>query len=548
MAALTKPERRSLMPTITRSAHAIAAAGAVVAVLAVGAFAAFEFSNRAAEFRESQRLIAGVSATLAEEAGRILDVANLVAERAMDASQGRSWDEIERDQALYERFVRLSKSYDFISAVWLVDEKGMPRLTNRAFPAPPIGVADREHFQVHRDSNPGPYLSPLIRSRTVSESNIVFTRRLEDDQGRFRGVALVVLDPTHFLRLYREIQFDLPLSIELLRFDRKVLIRAPAESADSALDARKMTGPTIDRDSAMAGMFSAREPGDRDTKTQAYRQVRGFPLYIVVSVSDDDVEARWFQQMSLHGIYAGLALAALLAALAAAHRFSRREAEVMAALQALNASLEGRVRDRTDTLERLLKEVTHRVKNSLQLTSSMLRLQQRHAADPTVATQLAEAQARVLTIARLHEHLYQAGNFEQVELRRYLGTICTDLAAALPGHGCAFACTLHRSLVRVDLAVPLALIVTELVTNAMKHAFVGPLGTVAVTLEDAGDGRGRLVVADDGVGLPPDFSPERAAGLGMQIIRGLVGQVHGTLRAQGGSGGTRFEVVFPLDQ
>ncbi len=538
--------RPALLPAIARSTNAIVAVAILIVAIAGAAFAIYENANRRDRDAEARQLIATLAATLAEEAGRILDVANLVAERAIDLSRDRDWDDIAASSDIHADFTRWSKAYDFISAVWLIDAEGMPRQTSRAFPAPAVSVADREHFIVQRDRNPGPYLSPLIRSRVASEANIVFTRRIDDARGQFRGAALVVLNPDHFLRLYREIAVELPLAIELLRFDRSILIRSPGPAADAVLDAKKATGPQVDGTSPIAGIFTAEEEGT--TRTQAYRRITGFPLYIVVSVANSDVEAAWRQRLIAHGGYAALAIVATLLVLAVAHRFSRREAQVLTELQELNASLEERVRDRTDALERLLKEVTHRVKNSLQLTASMLRLQQAHA-DKPVAALLAEAQARVLTVARLHEHLYQAGNFEQVEIKRYLGTICTDLAGTLPRNRCDFACTLSARMVPVDMAVPLALIVTELVTNAAKHAFGtsddGHGGRVQVTLADHAAGA-LLSVADDGSGLPPDFAPEKARGLGMQIVRGLVGQIDGTLRAIDTGRGARFDIVFPL--
>lgn len=538
--------RPTLLPAIARSSNAIALVGIAIAVVALAAFAIYESANRRERDIQARQLITTLAATLAEEAGRILDVANLVAERAIDLSRDRDWDEIAASRAIHTDFTRWSNAYDFISAVWLVDAAGRPRQTNRAFPAPDVSVADREHFVVHRDRDAGPYLSPLIRSRVASEANIVFTRRIDDAQGKFRGAALVVLNPDHFLRLYREILVELPVTVELVRFDRSILIRSPAPDTDAVVNTKKTTGPQMDRDSPIAGVFMAEEQGE--PKTQAYRQIKGFPLYIVVGVANSDIAADWRQRLIVHAAYAGLALLATLVVLAVAHRFSRREAQVLAELQQLNASLEDRVRDRTDALERLLKEVTHRVKNSLQLTASMLRLQQAHA-DKPVAAQLAEAQARVLTVARLHEHLYQAGNFERVEVKRYLGTICTDLAATLPQHRCGFVCTLSARMIPVDMAVPLALIVTELVTNAAKHAFgqhdATRDGTVQVTLADHAEGA-LLLVEDNGDGLPAGFAPEQARGLGMQIVRGLVGQVEGTLRATNTGRGARFDIVFPL--
>ncbi|MCC7048312.1 MAG: hypothetical protein IT562_16480 [Alphaproteobacteria bacterium] len=519
----------------------------VVILTSVSLFAAYEAANLRGRINDARQVLGSVSLMLAEEIGRILDVANLVAGHAIEISRDRSWDELEQSRAIFDELSRLDRAYAFISAVWLTDATGMPRLSTRAFPAPRVSVADREHFQAQRDSDPGPFLSPLLRSRVRSEANIVMSRRIQDARGNFKGAALVVLDPQYFLRLYKEIQIEHPMAIEVIRFDRSILLRAPTTTVEETLDAVKSTGPALAATSAPSGLFVAKEPNEAGERTQAYRRVEGFPLYVVVSVRNDDVTASWLKALYVHAGFAGLGLVATLAALALAHAYGRREEQVLGEIRTLNTSLEMRVQERTRALEQLLQEVTHRVKNSLQLTASLLRLQQNSVRDQPSRAHLADAQTRVLTIARLHEHLYQAGNFRQVELKRYLETICADVSGALPGHRITFKSNFGAIMVPVDLAVPLALVLTELLTNAIKHAFVQNGGVVNVTLE--GDGAlGKLAVADNGSGLPTGFDLNESQGLGTRIVLGLVKQASGEISVDSSATGTRFEIRFPLPQ
>ncbi|MCC6471040.1 MAG: hypothetical protein IT563_22175 [Alphaproteobacteria bacterium] len=532
-------------PALMRSTQAIVLVSVIVILVSVSMFVVYEAANRRSRASEARQVISSISLMLAEEVGRILDVANLVAGHAIEISRNRSWDDIEQSRAIFDELARLDRAYSFISAIWLTDASGMPRQSTRSFPPPHVSVADREHFKVQREADRGPFVSPLVRSRVRTEANIVMSRRIQDTSGGFQGVALVVLDPQYFLRLYREIQVEYPVAIEVVRFDRSILLRAPTAAVEESLDAVKSTGPALEATSAASGLFAAKEPGESGERMQAYRRVEGFPLYVVVSVLNADVAQSWLSAMYVHGGFAALGLVAALAALALAHAYGRREQQTLRDIRGLNASLEMRVKERTQALEHLLQEVTHRVKNSLQLTASLLRLQQNNVRDQPTREYLSDAQTRVLTIARLHEHLYQAGNFRQVELKRYLGTICADVGGALPGHQISFKSSFGSALVPVDLAIPIALVLTELLTNAMKHAFSGDAGSVAVSLDGDGES-GRLEVADNGRGLPLDFDLHQAQGLGMRIVLGLVKQANGEISVDSGQTGTRFEVRFPL--
>jgi PAS domain S-box-containing protein len=209
-----------------------------------------------------------------------------------------------------------------------------------------------------------------------------------------------------------------------------------------------------------------------------------------------------------------------------------------------DAALLGSLREK----ESLLKEVHHRVKNNLQIISSLLRLQFGQIDNPVAQAALQDTQNRVRSMAMIHEHLYQSNNLAAVDLAAYLRSLCQYLVQALmvkPG-----AVRLHLDLAPVhldiDQAIPCGLLVNELVSNALKHAFPeGCGGEVRVELHALADGPGWcLRVADNGVGLPPDFDLNQLTSLGLKLVTDLTRQLGGQLEIGAGPG-TVVEMECP---
>ena len=236
------------------------------------------------------------------------------------------------------------------------------------------------------------------------------------------------------------------------------------------------------------------------------------------------------------------------------YRLQRRTSRLLHQAQqqerARNTELEQvqqQLRQSLDDKEVLLKEVHHRVKNNLQIVSSLLALQvQAQASLPVVAAALREGQNWVKAIALTHELLYQADDLARVDFQQF----ATQLAAHLQR---AFAVPTAQVRVQAtgvhlgtDTAVPLGLIVNELLSNAFKYACAdGRSGQVAVTLRcDPAAGLFRLVVSDDGPGLPPDFTLLQASSLGLRLVQSLARQLGGELRLPP-AGEAAFEVTFP---
>ena len=186
--------------------------------------------------------------------------------------------------------------------------------------------------------------------------------------------------------------------------------------------------------------------------------------------------------------------------------------------------------------EVLLKEIHHRVKNNLQVISSLLDLQARAARDDETRRLLSESQGRVRSMALIHERLYGSGS-DAVNFAEYARDLVAHLRHSLAGDSGRVAVTVDiaEEALDMDVAVPCGLVINELLTNALKHAFPeGRAGCVTVSLHRRHDGALELRVADDGIGLPPDVDPDNPGSLGLRIVNILCAQVRGVLETERG--------------
>ena len=194
----------------------------------------------------------------------------------------------------------------------------------------------------------------------------------------------------------------------------------------------------------------------------------------------------------------------------------------------------------------LMQEVDHRVKNSLGMITSLLNLHGR-VVDGEAREALQRASNRVQTIASVHERLYREGGRSELDLCEYLQALCTDLEATVSSDAITLGVNFPDAGSAAGReAVTLGLIVTELVTNAARHA--SPEGkpcAITVSCGPVWGGKRELVIEDDGCGLPDGFDPKHSKGLGMRVVMANVQRISGDLRIERPEGGgTRFVVKF----
>jgi two-component sensor histidine kinase len=217
---------------------------------------------------------------------------------------------------------------------------------------------------------------------------------------------------------------------------------------------------------------------------------------------------------------------------------ARRE---LAACQREEASIQSALAER----DLLLREVHHRVKNNLQVVASLLDLQAGILRDAPARQALQESKDRVQSMARIHEYLYKSVDVNRVAMDDYLRHLATALRHAYNAQHIGLSVQVAVEPFDVERAIPCALIVNELVSNAFKHAFpAGRAGEVVVALESRDD-QHVLTVRDTGVGLPPHTDPQSADSLGLRLVGLLAKQIGGMLHLAS-EGGTTARIAFPV--
>ncbi|MBD0393000.1 MAG: PAS domain S-box protein, partial [Microcoleus sp. C1-bin4] len=195
--------------------------------------------------------------------------------------------------------------------------------------------------------------------------------------------------------------------------------------------------------------------------------------------------------------------------------------------------------------EVLLKEIHHRVKNNLQVISSLLKLQSRYIQDSRVSEMLKESQNRVRSMALVHEQLYQSKDLSNIDFAEYIQNLAHNLFQAYEIHaqGIKLQTNIAQCSLNIDTAVPCGLIINELVTNALKYAFTGQIkGKINIdfTLENRVC---VLTVSDSGIGFPQDLDYRKAPTLGLRLVGSLVRQIRGKIELLE-TAGTTFKITF----
>ena len=212
-----------------------------------------------------------------------------------------------------------------------------------------------------------------------------------------------------------------------------------------------------------------------------------------------------------------------------------------------NKAVQVELADSLKEKELLLKEVHHRVKNNMQVISSLLNIQAETNGNEVFANLLGESQQRIKSMSLIHENLYQSDNLLEIDFEDYINMLANSLCRFYSVPGVSVSLDIHVDNVALDIetAVPCGLIINELISNSLKHAFKGRegRGTIFVTFKSV-NCRYVLEIGDDGVGLPKGFEPSDSSSMGMEIVSILTQQLDGRLRVDGANG-ARFEISFP---
>jgi two-component sensor histidine kinase len=196
--------------------------------------------------------------------------------------------------------------------------------------------------------------------------------------------------------------------------------------------------------------------------------------------------------------------------------------------------------------ETLLKEIHHRVKNNLQVISGLLDLQKHHLDDEKYRNIFKESQNRVLAMALIHQELYRAEDLESINFGEFIKNLSRTLIGSytLDGEVVKLELDVQDANIVIDTAIPCGLIINELLTNSIKHAFPeGLSGTILITFRAVGEEEFELIVSDDGVGLPEGLDFTRTGSLGLQLVSILSDQLKCSVTLER-EGGTSFSFRF----
>jgi len=208
--------------------------------------------------------------------------------------------------------------------------------------------------------------------------------------------------------------------------------------------------------------------------------------------------------------------------------------------------VEARLKESLATKEVLFKEITHRVKNNLQIISSLINLQ-KSTLSKEAGEFLAQISRRIHSMALIHETLYKTNEFEKIQYDGYLRTLINFIRESYQSENISFKLKAEKNLLPLGVGTSLGMIVMELVSNSMKHAFPDEKkkGVVEIGFLKKGNGQYRLIISDNGIGMPEGLDFRKTKTLGLQLVLGLVEQIDGTISLDQKKGsGTSFRIDF----
>ena len=397
-------------------------------------------------------------------------------------------------------------------------------------------VADNADFKAMASGKPW-IITPLIGAQGSPIRLFGIGRRI-DREGQFGGSITTYFPADQLSDLWASLALGPESTVALMREDGQIVTRYPVPDEPTSIADNELFTKYLP--AAPSGVYrAATTPVDGKPRIIAYESLKDLGLVVGASVlQTQDKSAFWSRVASTSLVAAPVFLALLILcfwAILLLLRHDRSRTELQAALA------QNRV---------LFQEIHHRVKNNLQAVAALVRLQ---PAPPEMKDDLIR---RISAMSAVHQHIYESDQFGDVEASTYLSRMLAGLKESAPP-GVDLEWKLDPVTVSPDQAMPLGLLVNELVANAFKHAFPsGRPGKVSITLgpdttqgpeKNDGEERALLVVSDNGIGKPLETAPTARPGIGSRLIAGFVSQLQGETKVRPVDG-TTFELRFPLQR
>lgn len=427
-------------------------------------------------------------------------------------------------------------------------------------------LRDRPYFREALEKDEAVIGALVLRERIAATMVLPIARRYRAEN-EIGGVISLGLDVDQLARHFRDSETWSNHAVSVIDRAGTVVLRVPDEPGTVG----RMAPEALLRltDQASFGSFAfAAKPGE--TALVGYAKAAG--LTVLVSHDPERLLAQADQITIRNALLMGLVLIlAIASAWTAGERLLRRP--ISALIDAARRQEKGerdvpfpelkpstelgelalrlnRLSDSNRDLlaqrEVLMRELQHRVMNSLQLLASFLHLQSRNA-DPVTRDQLDAARERIVSMSRIFRYLYRSDLGSTVAFGEFLESFCRDTSRAYLGiHAPKLEVKADAAQFPLETALSLALMTHELITNAIKHAFApGKPGKIKVTFRVLSGGSSELKVADDGTGMPRDFDSAKSKSFGIVLIQRLAQSLQGEVRVHSGAGGTEFKIALP---
>jgi two-component sensor histidine kinase len=489
----------------------VVASAGVIAALAVAVL----LYDRAITLAGVERMSAVNSRLVAAHGDAALGEARqLVASMRPDVAAWDPRNSSDRHR-IHLQLQRLVRDSPRIRSAWIVDAEGMGLVDSWTFPSEPIDSSQRAYFQRHLDGAPDPVIAQSETGSIAGFRRFTYSEAVRDESGRVAAVIVVGLSTANLATLYEELHTATGSLAGLYDVGGNVL----AESGPAADHALGSFAATLGETPPAAGLLRTDIGGE---SIVAWTASEEFPGIVALSSSELATALNdWQRRATVFGLF-GLSLIALILALG--RSFARVETE----------------RDRVARLEFASREVQHRMRNSLQMIASFVRLRARKAGNAETREELAFVSDQIRALAGV-QRLLEVGAVEgEVDLAKVIDGLSREIEKA---HGVEIARDLSGvcPLEAAD-AGSIAILVNELIMNALKHGD----GRVRV---DTSSGEGRCVLTvSGGAALPEGFDLETQEGFGLKAVRALADSLAAELAATNGGPfcGAVFRVSFPL--
>ncbi|MFW6076290.1 MAG: sensor histidine kinase [Hyphomicrobiales bacterium] len=381
-------------------------------------------------------------------------------------------------------------------------------------------IAGREDFEVVRSGHEW-HISAMFDDRATDRTVFTISRRVELE-GVFMGTAVVVVPVELLARFWATLNLGVNSVASLVRSDGKLVARFPVPDAPVDLSESALFHHLPD---SASGTFYAVSPVDGSYRMMGYYHIPDVPLIAVTGISmQAALDRLWWRLVGLTLLGLPLIVALIMISGWIVVLLRRDEHTRSELSQALRQN------------EMLLREVHHRVKNNLQIVASLIRLQ------PGPAEAKVEMARRIAAMSAVHEQLYLSDQIGRIDVGDYLRKLVENLAQSY-GRQAAIDYDLDEIGAEIELALPLGLVVSEITSNAFKHAFPdGRAARLTIELKRRNGDEAHLRISDNGIGFDP---AQQDDGLGLRLLQAFSQQLNATYSFHI-ENGTTLELSFPL--